>query len=181
MNQRRFNSELQKLDKLNIYYNIEKNNDKIIKIFFKTNHGIITMIIPPEYPFKYPRLFINTSSSTIFQHNYLKSILFDKLFIKLDNDIIENIYSLGLFDSVYNYEDVEYNKDVFCKKYINDLINRKTSKNNSDILFKYDEKLIDKWSPVLHILDIINILISLFNEINLKSSRELKFIFNPKK
>lgn len=173
MFEKRKEKEFKFLDemKINYEFNVINNN---YELFFYTNHGKIIFYIPREYPFKPPEIFINTKySKIILNNNYCKKILTDK---QMPEDIIEKILSSHKFDTIYYPNDIEYNNEICFKKYLYDLTRRKTDSSNLyDILYTYDTKLRDYWSPAMFIKDIIKILINLTNSIQLKKEKYLIF------
>lgn len=183
-NFRRISNEKKKLDEMNIKYNCYRDENNVMKFIFNSNHGCITIVILSEYPFKPPRLIINTGLNNLQSDSlkYLNKLLFNKLKLKytdLNNDLFEYISNYyDEINSVYSRNDIEYYKDIHFKKYIYDLINRKTDKSTDDFMYDYDNKFIDYWSPAMNISQVLNNLKKIFSDIGLKEEKKLIFELN---
>ena len=160
----RIQKELLKLKENSFYFSYIEN-EKNIELEFLTSYGNLIIDLPVSYPFTPPKVFIyNYNSFDIILPLYKLKLYFKN---KLSNDSIEIIFQ--------HLQTIETNK-INYKKYLNNLIKNNTNINNIELLWKYDEMLLNGWSPANFIYNVINHLINFNDLLKLKKKHHLKLI-----
>ena len=159
----RISKELSLLN-LNKYIFDYDELNKGIELRFITTHGNIIFHLPSQYPFSPPKIYIE---------EYLK---LDSIYTCKIRLYFRSFFPSDIINNICNYL-YEINSDkIIYKKYLHDIIKIKTDyKDKNDIIWKYDNMLLDGWSPAINIIDIINFFEEYNNILNLKKENQLKF------
>ena len=153
--------EKKKLQNTNYEY-IFNNEDNMISIF--TNKGLIEIELPSSYPFSPPKIFI-----------YANLIELDK------NDAFLNYYlnktfPQGIIDKIKNYIYPKNNR-IHIKKYFYQNLQKYNDKDWFDVILDFDS-ILQQWSPVLFIINILEFLEDLNDKYKIKERYRFKILRN---
>ena len=158
MQKNRIKKEILSLDNSDYQYLINNNDNNCI-IWLFSNKGEIEIELPSGYPFVPPRVHIYSNLTELNDNNLY-------LYMYLNRKLTPDISRI-IIDYVYN----EKNK-IHIKKYFYDKISKYNSNDCFDVILDFD-KILQTWSPVYKITNIIEFLLSLNNKYKIKDKYKL--------